>query len=160
YSLMSEQMKLFIFIRFIGFLENSNVVCPALMEISVFILIDRIYFKSHHAKIFTLKFTSFTYIFHNALTSALSRKHKYLFHTAVCDYLHLMIYLLHIKFHTFYVIVAVEAAVDTVVFTVICNIKRSEQVHCISEMPAGLTFCSLCHPLKERFRSRRQQRLE
>ena len=48
-------------------------------------------------------------------------------------------------------VIAVKSTVYAVILTVISNIERSKQVHCITKMFTCLILCFLCHFFKKRF---------
>ena len=122
YSFMPHQMKRFIFIRIIGLLKNSHIICTALMQVCILLCIYRINFQSYHAEIFPCQSAGFTDIFHITLAAAFSCQDQNFFHSAVCDHLHLFFNLFHRKLHPIDMVVAVKTTVNTVVFTIIRNI--------------------------------------
>lgn len=68
---------------------------------------------------------------------------------AVRDDLHFLFNLLHIQLHAVDVVIAVEAAVYTVILAVIRNIQGGEKINGIAEMLAGFNTCLLLpFPLK------------
>ena len=58
------------------------------------------------------------------------------------------------------VVITVKAAVYTVVFTIIGNVERGEEIDRIAKVAAGFQSCPLCHFLQERLGSRRKQSFE
>ena len=75
--------------------------------------------------------------FYITLGAALSGEDQDLLHAAVGDDLHLMLDLRHIQLHPLDVVVAVEAAVDAVVFAVIGDVQGGEEIDGIAEVAAG-----------------------
>ena len=65
HPLMSGQMKGFIFVRIVGFLENRYIIRSAFMEICIFVRIHRIDFQTDDSEIFLCNFYSLTDIFHS-----------------------------------------------------------------------------------------------
>ena len=92
---MAQQMESLIFIRIVCFLEYGNIVGSALVEISVFVSVDRIYFKTYHAEILSCQFAGFTDILHIAFLAAFACEDKDLFHAAFCKDLHFVFHLFH-----------------------------------------------------------------
>ena len=129
------------------------------MKIAVLICIHRVDFYSHQSEIFSSQLTCFSDIFHIAHGTALTSEDKNFFHSTVGYNFHFLLNLLHGELHSNFV-VAVEATVYAVVFTIIRYIKRSENVNSISKMLAGFKSGSLCHFLKKRFCRRRKKCLE
>ena len=57
-------------------------------------------------------------------------------------------------------VIAVETAVHTVIFTVVGDVQRCKQVYRVAKMFAGLDPGFLCHLLQERLSGRGEQSLE
>ena len=144
---MSQKMKLFVFFSIISFLKYGYIVSTAFVKIFIFISIYRVYFKSHHAEVFSCKFASLTDIINITVSTALACKNQYFFHTAVCDNLHFFFNLLHRELHTVNMVIAVKTAIHTVILAVISNVKRRKKVNCITKMLTCFKPCSLCHLL-------------
>ena len=89
------------------------------MKIFILIYIYRIYLKSYKTEVFSCQFAGFADILYITCGTALTCKKKYFFHSAVRNYLHLMLNLLVGKLHTSDLVIAVEAAVNAVVLTVV-----------------------------------------
>ena len=130
------------------------------MEILVFIGVDRIDLKSNHTEILSCEHASFANVFHIALRTALTCKNEDFLHPAVGNDLHFLFNLLHCELHTVDVVVAVEAAIYTVVLAVVSNIKWREQIDGISKMLARFKSCTLCHLFEKRLCRRGEKRLE
>ena len=57
-------------------------------------------------------------------------------------------------------IVAVEAAVDAVIFAIVCDVERRKEIDRIAKVLACFKLCFLRHLFKERGGGRRKQSLE
>ena len=147
YTLMPHQMQGFVFNIVIGFLEYRHVISAAFVQIPIFIAVDRINFQTDIAEIFFCQPAGFPDILDITLRTAFSGQHQDFLNAGVCNDLHLMLDFLKSQFLTMNVVVAVKSAVHTVILAVVCNIKRCEQIHRISEMLACLDLCTLCHAL-------------
>jgi hypothetical protein len=75
----------------------------------------------------TFPISSFTDVFHVALRSALAGQNQNFFHTAVGNDFHFLFDLLHRELHSVDVVIAVKAAVHTVVLAIVCYVKGREQ---------------------------------
>ena len=64
HPLMAGQMQGFIFIRIIGLLENSHIICSASVEIGIFIRIHGVHFQTDHTEVFPCDFYGLANIFH------------------------------------------------------------------------------------------------
>ena len=73
---MSQKMKLFVFFSIISFLKYGYIVRSAFVKILIFISIYRVYFKSHHAEVFSCKFASLTDIIYITVSTALACKNQ------------------------------------------------------------------------------------
>ena len=160
HTLMSEKMQSFILIDIVGLLKHGNIVRAALMEIAVFIRIDRVNLNSHHAEIFSRQTAGLSDILHAAFGPALTGEDENFLHTALGNDLHFLFDALHVQLHPADMVIAVKSAVHTVILTVIGNIKRREQIHRIAKMLTGFNPCPLSHLLQKRFRRRGQQCFE
>ena len=92
------------------------------MKIAVFLCVDGINFKPHHAEIFSRQLAGLADIFNIALCTALPRQKENFLHAAVGDYFHFMFNLLGGQLHAVDMIIAVKSAVHTVIFAIICYI--------------------------------------
>ena len=144
---MSHQMQSFVFIGVIGFLKYSDIICTAFMQITIFVGIYRIDFKTDHAEILSCKFTCLTNVFYITFCPAFSSKNQDFFHTRISNYFHLMGNLFHIKLHTINMVITVKSTVHAIILTIVCNIKRCKQIYCISKMFTCLYFRFLRHLL-------------
>ena len=144
-TLMSHQMQSFILYIVIGFLENSDIIHTTFMQIPIFIRIHRINFHADHAEIFSCQLTSLTNVFDITHGTAFACQNQDFLHAAVRDDLHFLFNLLHIQLHAVDVVIAVEAAVYTVILAVIRNIQGGEKINGIAEMLAGFDSCLLRH---------------
>ena len=137
---MTHQVKLFETHLVVGFLENRHVVHAAFVQIAVLVGIHRINFHTHHAEILTGQLAGFADVFHAALRAAFACENQDFFHAAVGNHLHLVLDLLHGELHALDVVVAVEAAIDAVVFAVVGDIERRKEIDVVAEMLAGFDF--------------------
>ena len=119
-------MKRFVFVRIVGFLEHRHIVSPALVEIFVFIGIYGVDLQTNHAEIFSCQLTGFTDVLYVALPTAFPGKDQDFLHAGVSNDLHFMLDLGHIQLHALDVVIAVEAAVNAVVFAIIGDVQRGK----------------------------------
>ena len=120
--LVPQQVQRLILIRIVSLLEHRYIVRAALVQITVFICVDRINLKAHHAEVFPRQLAGISDVGYIALTAALAGQNQDFLHAAVSDHLHFFFDLLHGQLHTADVVIAVEAAVDAVIFAVIGDI--------------------------------------
>ena len=153
-------MKRFIFVGIISFLKNSHIVCTTFMQISVILCIARINFKTHISEIFFGKTAGIADIGNAALWFALARQHQNFFNAGIGNNLHFMLNFFHGKLFSVNIVIAVKTAVNTVIFTVICNIQRCENVGRITEVVTRFTLGTLCHFFQKRFCGRGEQCLK
>ena len=112
---------------------------------------------SERPEIFLCQPAGFPDILDITLRTALASQHQDFLNAGVCNDFHLMLDFLKSQFLTMNVVVAVKSAVHTVILAVVCNVKRCEQIHRISEMLACLDLCTLCHALQKRLCGWRKQ---
>ena len=153
-------MKLFITLAVVGFLEYGYVINAAFVQVLVFIDIYRVDFDAYELEVLACKLASLTDVFDTAFSAAFAREQQDFFHATVGDDLHLVLNLFHVQLHTLNVIVAVETAIDAVVFAVVCNIERRKEIDVIAKMATRLNLCLGSHLFKERSCCRRKQSLE
>ena len=154
---MPHQMQGFVFHIVIGFLKYGHIICTTFMQVTIFITVDRINFQTDIAEIFLCQPAGFPDILDITLRTAFSGQHQDFLNAGVCNDFHLMLDFLKSQFLTMNVVVAVKSAVHTVILAVVCNVKRCEQIHRISEMLACLDLCTLCHALQKRLCGWRKQ---
>ena len=160
HPLMAQQMQGFIFLRVVGLLEHRHIVCAALVEITVFVGIDRVDFQTHHAEILPGQFAGFADVRNVTVFPAFPGEQENLLHAAAGNDFHFMADLIHGQFHSLYVIITIKSTVHAVIFTIIGNIQRRKQIYRIAEMLAGFQPGPLGHLLQKRLRRRGQQRLK
>jgi len=160
YTLVAEQMELFVALAVVRFLEHGHVIDAAFVQVLVFVDVYRIDFDADELEVLAGKLASFADVFDATFGAAFAGKQQDFFHTAVGDDLHFMLDLFHIQLHTLDVIVAVESAIDAVVFAVVCDVERSEQINVVAKMATRLNLCLGCHLFEERSGCRRKQSLE
>ena len=151
-------MKCLVFIWIIGFLKNGHIICTAFVQICIFIRIHRINFKSYDFKIFSCNFACFSNIFHIRHFSALTCQNQYFLQTWFCDLSHFCFNFLCIQLCPADAVMTVESTVNTVVFTIICNIKWCKKADRITKMIFFFHLCALCHFFNKRLCRRWQQR--
>ena len=157
---MPHQMQGFIFVRVVGLLEHGHIVHAALVEIPVFVHIDRINLDADIPEILPGNLHRLADIVHIGPLSAFAGENQNLFHPRFGDDLHLMLHLFQGELLPADIVIAVESAVDTVILAVVGDIDRREDVDRIAEMVLRLLLRPSCHPLQEGGRRRRKQRLE
>ena len=134
---MAHQVQGLVLVGIVCLLKNGDIVGPALVEIAVLVGVDGVDLQPHHAEVLPGQLAGLADIFHIALGAALSGEDQDLLHAAVGDDLHLMLDLRHIQLHPLDVVVAIEAAVDAVVFAVIGDVQGGEEIDGIAEVAAG-----------------------
>ena len=159
-ALVTKKMKRFVFVGVVGFLKNGDIVRAAFVQIAVFVCIYRIDFQSDHAEILPRELAGFANVFDVALSAAFAGEKKDLLHSALCDDLHFVFYLFHAQLHAADFVVAVKAAVDTVIFAVIRDVQRCEHIYRVSEVLARFKTRPLCHLFQKRFGGRGKEGFE
>ena len=142
---MAHQMQRFVFVRIIGFLENSDIIRTAFMKVLIFIHIDRINLKTYISEILAGQFTGLTDVFHITHMSALACQHQDFLNTGICNDFHFMLDFLHVQFLAVNMVITVKTTVNAIIFTVIGNIKRCEKIHTVAEMVTALHSSFFCH---------------
>ena len=137
---MAQQVELLVALTIVGFLENGHVVYAAFMQVAVLVGIHRVDFYAYHAEILASQLAGLADVFHAALGSALACEQQNLFHAAVGNDLHLVFNLLHIQLHALDMVVAVESAVDAIVFAVVGDVDGRKEIDVVAEVLAGLDF--------------------
>ena len=130
------------------------------MQVAIFVHVDRIDFHAHHAEILAGQLAGFADVFYAAFGAALARENQDFFHTAVGNHLHLVLDLLHRELHALDVVVAVEPAIDAVVFAVVRDVERREKIDIVAEVLARLDFRLRGHLFQIRSGRRRKKRLK
>src|SRR5699024_10130374 len=123
-SLMACQMKSLILVCMICLLKNCHIVCSAFMEIGVLIRIHRIDLQTDDPEIFSGNLTGLSDIFDRRFFPALSCKDQDFLKAGLSDSRHFLIDFFICELGSFDPVMAVKPAVDTVIFTVICDIDR------------------------------------
>ena len=121
-TFMSHKMKCLIFVCIISFLKNRDVIHTTFMQILIFVYIHRINLNSDIFEIFSCNLYSFTDIFHIRICATLSCQYQDLFHTGLCNDLHLMFNFFKRQLFTPDIIVAIKSTVNAVILAVIRNI--------------------------------------
>ena len=147
-------MQSLVLLRVVSFLEYRHIVGSTLVPVLVVLYIRRIHLKTYIFKILFCKFAGFSDVLDWALLFALACEDKDFLDACLCDDFHLVADLVLIQLLSVDIIVAVEPTIDTIIFAIICYIKRCEQIYCIAKMQSGLIVCSLCH-LIQMWKSRR-----
>jgi len=160
HALVTEQVKLFVTLAVVRFLEDCHVVDAAFVQVLVFVDVYRVDFDAHELKVFAGELASFADVFDAALCAAFAGQQQDFFHAAIGDDLHFVFDLFHRKLHALDVVVAVKAAIDTVVFAVVRNIERSKQINVVAEVTTRLDFSLGGHFFEERCCGGRKQSLE
>ena len=122
YTLVSHQMKRLILVWVVSLLEDSDVVGTALMQIVVFVSIDRVDLQTDIPEIFPRQLARFADVFHVTYGAALAGQHQYFLNAGICDDLHLCFHFCFGKLLSVNVVVAVETAVYTVILTIVRNV--------------------------------------
>ena len=153
-------MKGFVFVGIVGFLKNGDVVGTALVEISIFIRIYRINFQADDAEIFPGDLTGISNVFDSGFGTAFSGKNQDFLKAGGGDGCHFFFDFIRGKLCPADFVVAVETAVNTVVFTVVCNVNGCEHVNTVAEMFPGFCLGCLSDFFQERKGGRREQCLK
>ena len=155
---MSGQMERLVFVGIVRLLKYRHVIRSALMKVTVFVRVHGIDLQAYHLEIFSGCLTGFTDIFHVGSFPALAGEDQDLLQTGFCDGFHLFLDTRLIQLGPFNLVVAVESAVYTVIFAIIGNVQRREQIDAVPEMTPGLILRPRCHLFQEGQSGRRQQR--
>ena len=157
---MACQMKSLILVCMICLLKNCHIVCSAFMEIGVLIRIHRIDLQTDDPEIFSGNLTGLSDIFHRRFFPALSCKDQDFLKAGLSDSRHFLIDFFICELGSFDPVMAVKPAVDTVIFTVICDIDRGEHINGIAKVLSGLLLGALGNLLQQRQSRRRKQGLK
>ena len=136
YALMAGQVQRFVLVGVIGFLENRDVVSAAFVQVGVFIGIDRVDFHTDDAEVLAGDFDGVADVVHIGHMAAFTGEHEHLFQAGLGDVGAFLVELFVVQAGPDDFVVAVEAAVDAVIFAVVGEVDRREQVHCIAEVAA------------------------
>ena len=159
-ALVAAEMQGFVLLIVIGLLEYGDVVHAAFMQISVLVHVQRIDLDADDAEILARQLDRLADVGHRRHGAALAGQHQNLLQAGLRDGLELLLDLVHVEFSAADLVVAVEAAVNAVVFAVICDVERREHLHRVAEMLARFHLRTLRHLLEKRQGRRRQQRRE
>lgn len=116
---MTCQMQLCVFILIICFLENSYVIYAAFMQISVFIAVERIDFYAHNLKVLACLLAGLANVMHVTHFAAFAGENENFLLAGSGDSLHFGSNLLAVQAGALNFIMAVEAAVNAVIFAVV-----------------------------------------
>ena len=147
---MACQMQGFVFIRIIGLLENSYIICTAFVKICILIRIHRIHFKTYHLEIFPGNLAGFSDIFYIGFGFAFTGKDQDFLKAGFCNSCHFLLNLFLIQLCTADLVVAVKSTVNTVIFAVICNVDRCKHTDTVSKMFSCFDPRCLCDLFQKR----------
>ena len=119
HTLVTCKMQLRITVTVVGLLKNSDIIRAAFMQISIFIRVHRIDFDADIFEVFMCDFAGTADIFHIAHIPAFTCQDQHFFHPRPGNRFHFSAYAILIKLRTANLILAVETAVNTVIFTVV-----------------------------------------
>ena len=159
-ALVTAEMQGFVLLVIIGLLEYGDVVHAAFVQISVLVHVQRIDLDADDAEILARQLDRFADVGHRRHGAALAGQQQNFLQAGLRDGLELLLDLVHVEFRAADLVMAVEAAVNAVVFAVICDVERREHLHRVAEMLARFQLRTLRHLLEERQGGRRQQRRE
>ena len=157
---MAHKVQGFIFVRVVGLLEDRHVVDAALVQIPVFVHIDRVDFDPDVAKIPAGDFDSFADVADIGVFAALAGQQEDLLHAGLRDDLHFVLDLLEGELFAADVVVTVETAVNTVVLAVIGNVDGGKNIDRVSKVIPGQDLCLARHLLEKWSGGRGEQCLE
>ena len=141
-------------------MKHGDVIYAALVQIGVFVDVERIDFDADNAEVLAREFDCFADVFHRRHSAALAGQQQDFLQAGCGDSLKLLLDFIHVELGAADFVVAVEAAVDTVVFAIVGDVQRGEHLHRVAEMLARLHLCALRHLFKEGRGSRGEQRGE
>ena len=150
-------MQLTVFIRGVGFLKNGDEVSSALMQIGIITAVHGVDLKTDNTKIFAGQPAGCTNILYVAHSRAFPGQDQDFFQPLSGNSLHFRFYFSGSKLGAFDIVVAVKAAVDAVIFAVVGDIKRGEQIDGITEMFTCFCLCPLCQLFQKWCCGRREQ---
>ncbi len=157
YPFVSHQMQFFITVRVIGLLKYGHIIRPAFVKITVFLRIHRIDLKTYISEILCRQPACFPDIVHVAHAAALSGQKQDLLNARSGDDFHLLFHLFPGQLFSGNIVITVESAVNTVIFTVVRQIQRREQIDRIAEMLPGLGLRPRRHLLQMPHGRRREK---
>ena len=127
------------------------------MQIGVFIAVHRINLYAHHLKVLASQLTSFPNIAYSAHFAAFAGQNEDFLHTGFGDGLHFGYQLLPVKTCSVNAIVAIKAAVNTVILAIVGDIKGRKEGHVIAEIALALLTGLLGYFFQQGQRSRGKQ---
>ena len=154
---MTCQMQLCVFILIICFLENSYVIYAAFMQISVFIAVERIDFYAYNLKVLACLLAGLANVMHVTHFAAFTCENENFLLAGSGDGLHFGSNLLAAQAGALNFIMAVEAAVNAVIFAVVGDIQRRKKGDVIAEVTLALDLCGTGNLLQKRQSGRRKQ---
>ena len=158
--LVAHQVQRLVLGGVIRLLEHGHIVGAARPEIAVLVAVDGVDLQPHHAEVLPGQGAGLADVLHAAHGAALAGEDQDLLHAGVGDDPHLVLDLLPVQLHALDVVVAVEAAVDAVVLTVVGDVQGREEVDRVAEVLPGLQPGPLGHLLQKRLRRRGEQGFE
>ena len=153
-------MKLFITFAVVRFLEYGHVIDAAFVQVLVLVDIHWVDFDANELEVFTCKFACFADVFDAAFRTAFTGEQEDFFHAAIGNDFHLVLDLFHVQLHALDMVVAVEPTIDAVVFAVVRDIERREQINVVAKVTTCFNFRLGSHFFEERGSGRRKQSLE
>ena len=151
-------MELAVFVGIISLLKNGDKVCPALVQVSVILRVHGVDLKPDNLKVAPRDFAGFPDVGNIRHFGAFAGEDQDLLQTGSGNGLHLLFNFCLIKPCAVDFVVAVEPAVDAVIFAVVGNVKRGEKIDGVAELPPGLPLGGFGHLFQKRLGSQGEKR--
>ena len=113
------------------------------MQVGIFVGVQWIDFQPHDAEVFARQRAGLADVGNGGHRTAFACQKQDFLQSGRGDRLHLTLNLLRVQLRAADFVVAVEAAVDAVVFAVIRDIQRGKQLNPVAEMLAGFLLRAL-----------------
>ena len=144
-------------LQVVGFLKNGDKICPCFPQHRVFVSIHGVHFQPDRGEIFLGNADSFRNVFRTGNRTAFTGEQQYLPHAGFGDVLHFRFDFRCIQLAAGNGILAVEAAVNALVFAVVGDVQRCEQQHIVAEVLFPFFLCPPSHLFQKRLCRRGEQ---
>ena len=144
----------------VGFLKDGYKIRSALVQILVFIDIHWINFQSDGREILLRNLYRISDIFHAGCRTAFACQQQHFSHIGLCDRLHFLFDFFHVQMAAVNLVLTVKSAINTLILTIIGDIKRCKQLYAVAEMLFPFSLCLFCHLFQKWLCCRRKQSCE
>ena len=152
---MAGQVERFVFVGIVRFLEYSDIVGAAFVEIGIVLGVGRVYFHVDDTEVLASDFDGVADVLDVAHLRTFTGQHDDFFNARVGDILAFLVKFLIVQTGPFYFVVRVESAVDAVIVAVVGKINRRHDGNVVAEVAARDQMGFLSHFFEERGSCRR-----